>query len=542
MSESVFGIDLGTTFCAAARIEVNGSEPTIVRLDNQHQSLASVVLLRADDDGKQVHVGRDAYRKWGARDTLVEFAKRYIGRPKEESNSWHVGGQEFDPVDISALILRKIMQGIHYDRDDDRAPVRAVVTHPRDFHQMQKQATADAVVAAGLDLIETLNEPEAASYMYFEPGADRIPGKYMVFDLGGGTLDIAILDVPAKGRPRIIGGHGISQLGGKDWDDELFKAIIDAVHDHHQGRVDVRRSASALTLMTWRQKAREWKEKRGNKKAWQEELRWRTTDGDEVVTPVTIPCHQWERACEGLVSHCEETVYSALRDANVTQQQIVRVLPVGGSMRLKMVQVMLDRLFGNRVDRIDGPGAPSLDTVVAEGAARYAAFHAADAVKATLSPFETARLAEIEDSIPVSTLAHGINVLTVTPGGAENLSAVVPQNTPLPCKREKPFRVVDDYALTIHVYEGPAGPKPAGCLPSAELTFPSHIRPRQGETVVVEVEVTHSGRIHVRAHYEDEKVVEGELHAVRTAGSSDADPGAAGPHKRRKRLAGIAVF
>jgi len=542
VSETVFGIDLGTTFCAAARIEVNGSEPTIVRLDNQHQSLASVVLLKADDGGKRVYVGRDAYRKWGERDTLVEFAKRYIGRPKEESNSWQVGGHEFDPVDISALILRKVAQGIHHDRDDDRAPVRAVVTHPRDFHQMQKQATADAVVAAGLDLIETLNEPEAASYMYFEPGADRIPGKYMVFDLGGGTLDIAILDVPTTGRPQIIGGHGISQLGGKDWDEELFKAIIDAVNVHHQGRVDVRRSATELTLLAWRQKAREWKEKRGKSKAWQEELRWKTTDGEEVVTPVSIPCQQWDRACEGLVTHCEETVYSALRDANVTRQQIVRVLPVGGSMRLKMVQEMLDRLFGNRVDRIDGPGAPSLDTVVAEGAARYAAFHVANANKATLSTFGMAKLAEIEDSIPISTLAHGINVLTVTQDGTENLSAVVPQNTPLPCKRERPFRVVDDHALAIQVYEGPAGPKPAGCLPSAELVFPSHKRPRRGETVVVEVEVTHSGRIHVRARYENEKVVEGELHAVGTAGDSDADPGVGGPHTRRKRLAGIAVY
>jgi molecular chaperone DnaK (HSP70) len=536
----VYGIDLGTTFCACGRIEVGASDPEIVRLEERLPSLASVVTLKNVDGRLRAYVGRDAFRKFATGDVVVEFAKRFIGRPAVESKTWELGRHEFDPVDVSALILRKIALGIWNDRKDDRSPVRAVVTHPRDFQQVQRQATAEAVAAAGIDLIETLNEPEAASYMYFEPGADRVPGKYMVFDLGGGTLDIAILDVPTKGRPNIIGGRGISQLGGKDWDDKLFDEIVRAAANHHRGQVDVQHSLSELSLFDWRQRARDWKEKRGRKSAWQEEVRWRTRDGEEVVTPIEVSCAEWDRACAPLVDQCEQTIDDALRDAGVRNVDIVRVLPVGGSMRLQMVQDMLGRVFGRRVDRIGGPDTPSLDTVVAEGAARYAAYlvGAADAKKGPISPMKRARLEEIEEAIPVSTLAHGINVLTRAADGSEVLSAVVPQNTKLPCQRERTFRVVDEHELVVEIFEGSSGPKPKGVQPSAELVFPSHARPKPGEVIHVEVDVSATGRIKVRARHASGEVVEGELH---NAGEAAPKVNHLAP-SRRQRLASIEVF
>ena len=538
MAEIVYGIDLGTTFCACAAAEAGLMETASVRLDTDY-SLPSAVLLSAMGSKLQAYVGRSAFERFREDAVLVEFAKRYIGRPPEDSKTWNIAGETFDPVDISALILRKIVRSIELHEQGSTGPIRAVVTHPRDFHQLQKSATAEAVSAAGIDLIETINEPEAASYTYFEPGGERTAGKYLVFDLGGGTLDIAIFDVPTKGRPLLIGGYGMSQLGGKDWDDAMLEEIFSAANEYHRGRFELSRELSLVGLTKLRQKARLWKEKQGRRTKQEEDLSCTLRNGEEVRTPVMIEYGSWERRCEPLVDQCAAAVELALGKAGIRKDQVTRVLPVGGSVRLRTVQSLLQGTFAGRVDPIDVPGHPNVDTVVAEGATRYASYLVAQsAARTTVTGTHAhARLAEIEESFPQSTLAHGINVRALV-HDEDALSSLLKQNTLVPCSTHKEFQIVGDDALEVEIFEGPPGPVSPGQRPSAVLKFPPFVKTRQGERVTIHVDVLNSGRITVSAETEGGESVAGELHA----GSTETGASRTHAPSRGRRLALIDVL
>lgn len=548
--EAVFGIDLGTTFCACAMAEPPSGEVEQIPLSaGQGPTLASVLFVEQPREGQCDvwcgDVGAKMHTDGRTKGQLIERAKRFIGQPPTSSRSWPIGDLTLDPIDASALILRKIKQ--EADSYDPSRPLqRAVVTHPRDFKEPKKRATALAARLAGIDLIDTLNEPEAAAYRYFEPGAEREPGRHLVFDLGGGTLDIAVLDVPRTGTVKVVGGYGVAKLGGREWDDAMLELLIEKAYKHHAtDRIDYRRDVTQTTLARLRNLARDWKERSARRRHHQRVFESHLPDGNVLQTALLVEVPEWEERCRPLVQRCAEAVERALAQAGCGPEGIVRVLPVGGSVRLKAIQALLHDFFPGRVEDISGCGCVPVDLAVAQGAARFASYMVASQMAKTTSvPAQTvSRLAVVDDNLIGTTLAHGINALAAR-GDEDYLECLVPQGESLPVSKSKGFYVSEaGTSLQVDVYEGPPGSLPPGVTPSARLEFPPVVKAQTGDTVLVVVDVMQSGRIKVSGvHKPSGETVEAVLRDGWT-GPPSADE--AGPTdefaERRARLARITV-
>ncbi|MBU0553221.1 Hsp70 family protein [Myxococcota bacterium] len=507
---TIFGIDLGTTFCACARVSPPDTSTELIKLERNGSksgwTMPSKVFITEDfRSNPRAIVGSQAILESISKDEgeLVEFAKRHIGLTGDQIRRWT--DLDLDPTDISSLILRKIKKAVD-ESDQSRPLVKAVVTHPRDFTIPRKEATAQAVALAGIELIDTINEPEAALYGYFKPGENEAdPGIYLIFDLGGGTLDIAILEVPEEGQPQVIGGHGQSELGGKDWDDVMFKHIMRSAETHHaQDEFDYRADISQLTYHQLKDLACQFKETSAGKEIKKKVIKTVLRDKNEVMTVIKVQVKDWERECQPLIERCSETIDQALEDAGVSIDAVTRVLPVGGSVRLRAIQNLLYERFGeDRVAPITGRDAVDVDAVVAEGAARFGAIKVAQDL-AQNSPNQAIRamMSEVVESAPRSSLAHGINVLVWRHEG-EYLSPLVEKGIPVPIQKERFFQVnnVNDH-LIVEIFEGPEGPRPDGASPSKSITFPPSIGARVGDRVRMVVNVSDSGRITVSAHHE----------------------------------------
>lgn len=525
----VHGIDLGTTFSACARAITGSTRVDSVPVDvGQRQTLASAVFLSPRQGAIRAYVGFNAEEQANddrSEGKLVEFSKRYIGLSGEETRSWSVASKTFDPEDIASLILRKIRKMVEEFSPD--APIQhAVVTHPRDFTLPRKEATHRAIKLARLNAIDTINEPEAAAHMFFAPGGDRDPGVYVVFDLGGGTLDIAVLEVPEEGRIKVIGGHGVSALGGKDWDAALESLMFEQAAERHAvDNIEYQSEITRGTAWEIRKLARQWKHESGTRERWKQRLLSTLSDGRQVFTPLLIDVSSWEARCKPLVDRCDHAVVQALIDANVHERDVKRVLPVGGSVRLRMVQERLRTRFGDKVEPIDRMNP---DHAIAQGAARYGSYEMMRTLaKTSVEVRKSAMLMLIEDSGVDTSLPHGICVRAVKekkPGAFEPyLAELVPKGAALPAKASQSFRVVDPGAeLTVEIFEGKAGLLPDGVRPSGLLVFPPSVNARKGDEVRVEVRVGQSGRVEVSAvHGPSGHDLQVELRSGAGAGKED---------------------
>lgn len=549
MSETVYGIDLGTTFCSCCSTTV-GSTDIDSPLDVDPNAstkglLASIVCLDADASGGiRAYVGSEARRqiqnsqKLKGEPELIRFAKRYIGLSGDQTKTWRFGGYEFDPVDISAIILRKIRKMVEEATGEKMA--RAVVTHPRDFTVTRRDATAEALRTAGIELIDTLNEPEAAIFSYFDPGGEREPGVYMIFDLGGGTLDIALLEVPKDGRPKIIGGHGEPQLGGADWDKAMLELMLESGRNFHN--MDYMNEISPLTFARLEDIACEWKINVTNraKPTMQKEIESRFIDGNVAQTLFEVNIEEWERRCEPLVARCSQAIDIALSGVGLRTDQVMTVIPVGGSTRLRGVQKMLRARFESRFVPVSTRECGGqLDYGVAMGAARFASFEMARVLERKGVRSRAAKLeAILKDFEPETTLSHGINVLAArrTPSGEcqEYLDALIEKGATLPADRKKSYCVTDPGdVLEVGLFEGPPGAFEPGLEPSALLSFAPTLNAAAGDLLTVAVHATQSGRISASAFHERSK---SSIEVVLKAGSECASGGAPSPAKDRKKM------
>lgn len=549
-SQSVFGIDLGTTFCACARAAIGEVDVQNMRVDvtdrGGKQSLPSVVCAEVGAKGVRAHVGVSAYERFltsGPADerVLIERAKREIG---VGSRVWPIGDHDLDAVDVSALILKKIRQTVESEEGIDLGPT--VVTHPRDFSNRKKEATFAAASAAGLDLIDTLNEPEAAAYMHFEPHEDREPGHYLVFDLGGGTLDIAVMDVPAgrADHPRIVSGHGEPVLGGSDWDKHLFDLIVES-GAAFTGRPDFAASLRAASRARLMELARTFKVTATAKRlVFSKTLQVIYEDDSCQDIDIRVERAAWEARCRSLVDRCEQAIDEAVKDLG--DDRVVRVLPVGGSTRLESIRTLLRRRFGDRVEFND-ERFPA-DYVVAQGAARFASLCAARTLAKTTVAFGSK--IKLAESVAIdTTLAQGINVL-IQPGDRKLLHPIVHRGASVPAKQRLPFEVVDaGEALAIEIYEGEPGELMAGAHASVVVTLPREARATKGDRLTIEVDVGQSSRFAVTATHERSnlsavEVVGHDAHAA--GGSAKAVVAVAGRglsvQARQKKIAAIEVF
>ena len=367
----ILGIDLGTTNSAMAVLE--GGEPTIIVNAEGDRTTPSVVGFRSDGDRI---VGKAAKNQAVTNPTNTVFSiKRFMGRRYDEVSSElktvpykvkpgvggravvEIDGEDFTPEQISAMILSKMKADAEKYLGE---PVTdAVITVPAYFNDAQRQATKDAGKIAGLNVQRIVNEPTAAALAY---GLDKkgIDQKVLVFDLGGGTFDVSLLDL-ADGVVEVLATNGDNHLGGDDWD----QRVIDWLADKFQAdnSIDLRKDPMALQRL--KEAAENAKKELSSAQQAQINLPFITADATGPKhLDYTLTRAEFERITRDLLDRCKGPVTKALHDANLQLSEVNEVILVGGSSRMPAVQELVKQMTGKQPNMSVNP-----DEVVADGAA-----------------------------------------------------------------------------------------------------------------------------------------------------------------------------
>ncbi len=428
MADVIVGIDLGTTNSEVA--VVKDGKPRVIDVDGD-PILPSVVGL--SDDGKLL-VGRPARNQYVlAPDRTAKSVKRKMGQDVKVS----LGDQQFRPQEISAMILRKLKDAA--EKDLGHPVTKAVVTVPAYFNDSQRQATREAGALAGLDVVRILNEPTAAALTYNPDQSSH--EKFLVYDLGGGTFDVSIVQAEA-GVFEVLSSHGDTQLGGDDFDDLLLNHIADEFLKLFQ--VDLRENVtSKARLLRAAENAK--KHLSDHPFARVEEEFIAEKDGVPLHLNLEVARDDFEGLISPLIARTMDCVQKALDDAKLTAAEVQRVVLVGGSTRTPMIARLLEQRLNQPAHKEVHP-----DLCVALGAAVQAAIIAGESVGAVLVDITPHTLGIKCLEYPTSFLSHP-NEFKFAP--------IVPRNTPLPTSRSEAFSTVTDSqpSVDIEVYQGESG-------------------------------------------------------------------------------------
>ncbi|ABA19921.1 Heat shock protein Hsp70 [Trichormus variabilis ATCC 29413] len=434
----VVGIDLGTTNSCVAVME--GGKPTVIANAEGFRTTPSVVAFAKNGD---TLVGQIAKRQavMNPENTFYSV-KRFIGRRYDEvtneatevsykvlSSGGNVkvdspgAGKQFAPEEISAKVLRKLVEDA--SKYLGETVTQAVITVPAYFNDSQRQATKDAGKIAGIEVMRIINEPTAASLAY---GFDKKSNEtILVFDLGGGTFDVSVLEV-GDGVFEVLATSGDTHLGGDDFD----KKIVDFLAEQFRKDegIDLRKDKQALQRLT---EAAE-KAKIELSSVTQAEINLpfitATQDGPKHLD-MTLTRAKFEELCADLIDRCRIPVEQALRDAKLKKDNIDEVVLVGGSTRIPAVQQLVKNLLGKEPNQTVNP-----DEVVAVGAAIQAGVLGGEVTGILL--------------LDVTPLSLGVETL----GGV--MTKIIPRNTTIPTKKSEVFSTAVDGQtnVEIHVLQG----------------------------------------------------------------------------------------
>ena len=427
----IIGIDLGTSNSAAA--VMIGGKPSIIQAAEGTsvggKAFPSVVAFTKDG---QLLVGEPARRQMISNpEGTVSAAKRKMG----SDFKFYVLGKEYTPQQISAFILQKIKKDSEAFLGD--TVDRAVITVPAYFNDNQRQATKDAGEIAGLQVVRIINEPTAASLAY---GLDKVQKdlKIMVFDLGGGTLDVTIMEM-GGGVFQVKSTSGDTQLGGTDMDNTLVDYIVEEFKK--QSGLDVRNDKAAM--MRIREAAEKAKIELSNIVSTEINLPFLAYDprtGPKNLI-ITLTRAKLEDLLRPIIERCRAPMMQALQDGKITPADIDKIIMVGGPTRMPIVRQFVATATGKEPER----GIDPMEAV-AMGAAIQGAIISGDVSTDILL-------------VDVTPLTLGVEVL----GGLKE--PLIERNTTIPTKKSKVFTTAADYqtAVTIHVVQGER-PMAADCV------------------------------------------------------------------------------
>lgn len=442
--EKIIGIDLGTTNSVVAVME--GSEVKVIPNAEGNRLTPSVVAFT---DKSETLVGEPARRQAVTNPRRTVFsAKRFMGRRHNEVESEEkivpyqvvgganeyvkiqIGDQQFTPQEISAKVLRKLKEAA--ESYLGHRVSAAVITVPAYFNDAQRQATKDAGQIAGLEVKRIINEPTAAALAY---GLDKSKDqKIIVFDLGGGTFDVSVLEVALSGDDseskvfEVISTSGDTHLGGDDFDQALVNYVADQFQKDNG--IDLRKDA--MSLQRLQEACEKAKKELSSLPQTDINLPFITADASgpkhlqQAITRSTF-----ETLIDPLVERCRQPVMQALSDAKIKPSEIDEVVLVGGSTRVPKVRQLVKDIFGKDPHQGVNP-----DEVVAIGAAVQGSVLAGERRDVLL--------------LDVTPLTLGIE----TEGGV--MTALIERNTTVPVEKKQTFSTAADgqTAVTVSVYQG----------------------------------------------------------------------------------------
>jgi molecular chaperone DnaK len=433
----VIGIDLGTTNSVVAVME--GGKPTVIANQEGNRTTASVVAF--NNSGERL-VGQVAKRQAVTNpENTVFSAKRFMGRRFDEVSSEiktvpfkvvkgendtariEILGKIYSPPEMSAMVLQKLKAAAE---DHLGGPVsKAVITVPAYFNDAQRQATKDAGQIAGLEVLRLVNEPTAAALAY---GLDKKEDETIaVFDFGGGTFDISILEVGA-GVVEVKSTNGDTHLGG----DDIDQIIIDWLVDEFKKDQGVDLSQDRMALQRLKEAAEKAKMELSSTMESEINLPFITADASGPKhLALKLTRSKFEQMIAPLVDRTLEPCRQALKDAGLEAKDVDEVVLVGGSTRIPMVQKAVNDFFGKEPHRGVNP-----DEVVAIGAAVQAGVLSGEVKDVLL--------------LDVTPLSLGVETL----GGVTDV--VIPRNTTIPTRKSKVYSTADDNQsqVEIHVLQG----------------------------------------------------------------------------------------
>jgi len=421
MAEKIIGIDLGTSNSAASVIQ--GGKPTLIPAAEgttvAGKAFPSIVAFSKDGD---LLVGEPARRQAVTNpENTIREAKRKMGT----DFLYKIQGKDYKPQQISAFILQKIKRDAEAFTGD--SITKAVITVPAYFDDNQRQATKDAGTIAGLDVVRIINEPTAAS-LAFGLDKNKQDMKILVFDFGGGTLDVTIMEM-GGGVFEVMSTSGDTQLGGSDMD----KAIIDYVVDDFRKKegIDLSTDSTAMTRI-----------KEAGEKA---KIELSTVMETEINLPfiaqdssgaknlqLVLTRAKLEDLVNSIVERCQSSVDKAIEDAKISKTDITKIVLIGGPTRMPIVR----KFVANAVGQEPESGVDPMEAV-AFGAAVQAGIIAGDVTSDIVL-------------LDVTPLTLGIETL----GGVRE--PIIERNTTIPTSKDKTFTTAADSqtAVTINVVQG----------------------------------------------------------------------------------------